>query len=442
MTLGRALASQEDRLLGCVHCGFCLPACPTYLRLGDEADSPRGRLVLMRAVVEGRLDPGADAFQTHIDRCLGCRACETVCPSGVEYGHLLEWARQEAASARRPDVITRGLLAVFARPRLLGAFMALARLLRATRLPALASRILPPAMGRVRLAAGMLASTAPADLRTVGGVPEVRPRRTGGLRPGEAEAGETDPSGTAVVLEGCVQAGLFSHVNRATHRVLGVNGVQTIEAPALHCCGALHAHAGALTEARRLARRHIDAFVSSGATWMVVNAAGCGATMKGYGELLEDDERYAVPALAFARRVVDVTELLASLGPVGGAEVAARIAYDAPCHLLHGQGLDAPPLTTLAAVPGLEVSVLPTSSECCGGAGIYGITHPELGGDIGSGKGSDLEAAGVRVLATGNPGCIMQIGAESRRRGLDVQIVHPVELLDESYRRAGLRPRA
>ena len=439
MSLARALEGEVEKLSHCVHCGFCLPACPTYTRLGDEADSPRGRLYLMRAVVEGRLDPGSDAFQTHIDRCLGCRACEPVCPSGVEYGHLLERAREAAAEARRPPATARVLLAVLGRPAAERVFLVLSRLLRATRLPALAARLLPDrgVSGRLRLAMGMLAASAP--VRIDGGAGRKIGERDDGGRRDEAAEESRRPGerGRIGLLTGCVQEGLFDRVNRATARVLEANGYEVVEVAGQGCCGALHAHGGALDRARELAARNVDAFRSAGVDRVAVNAAGCGATVKEYGDLLEDDPERAAGARELAAGARDVSELLAAAGPRTGGPLPLRVAYDAPCHLVHGQGVEEEPLRVLSAIPGLERVPLRRAEECCGGAGIYGLTHPELGGRVGSDKVEAIRDCGAEVVVTGNPGCIMQIGAGVRRAGLGVGVLHPVELLDESYRRAG-----
>jgi len=432
VTLADGVRRQEERLLNCVHCGFCLPACPTYVRLGDEADSPRGRLHLMRAVVEGRLDPAAEAFQLHLDRCLGCRACETVCPSGVEYGILLEQAREQAVAARPPGIAARLLPAVFASPLLRFPVLLAARLLRWSGLPLLLARRLPEGglAGTVRLGMAMLAASGP-------------PAFPGGKAsaPSPPPVGKAPPPQGGVkvaVLDGCVQAGLFARVNGATRRVLRANGVEVVAVPGQGCCGALHAHSGALERARELARRNIAAFQAAGVEAVAVNAAGCGAAMRDYVHLLEEDPEWAGRGAAFSRGVRDISQLLVA-GPLRqGAPVEATVAYDAPCHLLHAQRVSEPPLQLLRSIPGVELRPLAGWEECCGGAGIYGITHPELGGRIGGDKVQAVRNSGARWVATGNPGCMMQIGAGLLLEGVDAQVVHPVELLDESYRRAGV----
>jgi glycolate oxidase iron-sulfur subunit len=447
--LAATLAAEEDKLLTCVHCGFCLPACPTYTRLGDENDSPRGRLYLMRAVVEGRLDPASSAFQMHIDRCVGCRACETVCPAGVQYGALLELAREEAVKAGGSRWYNRLLLAVFARPRLVGLIMILARVMRATGLPALAARALPSWrwLAGIRLGAGMLAASAPwrglrrAPERVADGG-DAGPARADGAALAAARGGESArPLGTEAVrgalLLGCVQRGLFGRVNAATARVLTANGVSVVDAPEQVCCGALHAHGGDLEGARALARRNVDAFEEAGADAVIVNSAGCGAIMKEYGHLLDHDDVYAERAAKLAASVRDLSEVLAERGPRRGRPLGLRVTADAPCHQLHAQGLAEAPAAVLDAVPGLAVIPLRAADECCGGAGIYGITHIELGGRIGADKVEAVAETAADVVVTGNPGCVMQIGAGLRMARVRCRVLHPVELLDESYRRAG-----
>jgi glycolate oxidase iron-sulfur subunit len=444
-TLAAALEEQRERLLPCVHCGFCLPACPTYNRLGDEADSPRGRLHLMKAVVEGRLDAGSDAFTLHIDRCLGCRACEPVCPSGVEYGTLLELARHTASERRPQGALTRVLLSVMASRPLRGALFLGGRILRATGLATLGARVLPSVGGlrSARLGLAMLAATAPwrPAPERVNGPSALDPATRPGAREPSRGAPAPTPCGRVGVLVGCVQAGLYSRINDATVRTLHANGYEVVEVARQDCCGALHAHGGDLDGARSLARVNVDAFLAAGVDQVAVNAAGCGAAMKEYGTLLSSDPAYRERAADFAARVRDVTELLAAAGPRSGAPVECSVAYDHPCHLLHAQRIERAPLDVLAAVPGVEVRVIVRADECCGGAGIYGITHPDLGGRIGRDKVASVRAAAADLVATPNPGCMMQIGAGLRLEGAREGVVHPVELLDESYRRAGMYER-
>lgn len=428
--LGQALDAQKERLLPCVHCGFCLPACPTYNRLGNEADSPRGRLHLMQAVVEGRLEPSSEAFRTHIDRCLGCRACEPVCPSGVEYGTLLELARETATKAAPQGLPTRFLLKVLGTRALRSPFFFIGRLLRGTGLATLGATVLPSyrPFRALRLVLAMLASTTRWQ-------PMVSEKATSGnTNSGGRDVGRES---RVAVLLGCVQEGLFTRINSATVRVLEANGYEVVLVEGQDCCGALHAHGGDLECARMLARSNIRAFEASGADLIAVNAAGCGAAMKDYGILLEGDPDFVQRAKGVAASVRDVTEILASSGPRIGASVPCKIAYDHPCHLLHAQGVEQAPITVLEAVPDAEVHVVEGAEECCGGAGIYGITHPKLGGLIGEDKVSAVRACSADAVATPNPGCMMQIGAGLRLEASTEGVIHPIELLDESYRRAG-----
>jgi glycolate dehydrogenase iron-sulfur subunit len=419
------LLAQEEQLLACVHCGFCLSVCPTYTRLGDEADSPRGRLYLMRAAMEGRIPPDVEAFATHIDRCLGCRACETVCPAGVEYGRLLEAARATIVDARGESAVSRALLAVFRSATLSGVFYWVGRVARDIGVARLLLRLLPRRLARARLALAMLAASRPRGAPKAAATRPSRPQVT---------------RARVAMLTGCVQRGLFSRVNRATVDALQANGCDIVGSPGQGCCGALHAHAGELRTAQQLARDNVDAFSSAGVEAVIVNAAGCAAMMKEYGRLLADDAAYAERARVVAAKVRDVFEFLDVIGTRPGGAVPMRVAYDAPCHLYHAQGIRDAPLRVLAAVPELEVVLLARFDECCGGAGIYGLLHPRLAGRILGDKVEDILKCDPAAVVTGNPGCIMQIGAGLLLAGDQRPVLHPVELLADSYRRATTGP--
>jgi glycolate oxidase iron-sulfur subunit len=394
----------------------------------------------MRAVVEGRLDPGSGAFQTHIDRCLGCRACETVCPSGVEYGSLLERARAEAARARSPSLLTRALLAVFGSRTAMRVAMVLSLAFRLTGLPSLGVRLLPNVrpFRRVRFALAMLAASEPWK-RPSGGPPSGD--RAQGVPAAQPDTRARDAAPPRVaLLRGCVQRWLFAPVNLATVRVLETNGCKVDLTEGQGCCGALHAHGGDLETARALARRNVDVFSAARVDFIAVNAAGCGAVMREYGHLLAGDPAYAERAREISSRVRDASELLAARGPLPGAPVPVSATYDAPCHLQHAQRVTAPPRAVLGAIPGLDLRPLQGEDECCGGAGIYGLTHGELGERIGRDKAEAVERTGADVVVTANPGCAMQIGAWLRLSGSSTRVVHLIEMLDESYRRAGYYP--
>src|SRR5262245_25861983 len=400
-----------EGLDACVHCGFCLQACPTFLATGDESDSPRGRIELMRALERGDLADTDPALIYHLDRCLGCRGCEPVCPSGVQYGHGLEAARARIAAARGTSRLARLALWAMTTPGVSAVVYRLARLLRATGLPRLFA-----GWGRFGFAMGMLAATKPEDAEG---------RRKTPLRCPPASSG-------ALLFRGCVQDGLFSHVHDATVRTLAVNGYQTREVSG-RCCGALHAHAGLLDEARVLAGANIQAF-GDGDELIVVNSAGCGAQMKEYGRLVGTER-----AERFARRVKDVTEMLAGngKGPVAGAPLDLHVAYDPPCHLLHAQRISAQPLRLFAAIPLLELVPVQGAAECCGSAGLFTVLEPEMSRAVLKTKLEQLRQAAPQVVASGNPGCLMQLGAGLAAAGIRAQIRHPVELLDDSYRAAG-----
>lgn len=432
--LAGALAAEERKLLACVHCGLCLEACPTYVQTGDENDGPRGRIYLMRAVEEGRLALTSNTFTRHIDRCLGCRACESACPAGVEYGQLLEAARSDIATGGRKEGWTSRALGlalrhVWSRPARLRIAFTFARLLRDSRLPHLLlstklTRLLP---SQFELALALLDGSRPAP--------------AGDAQTSSDYAGaSSDESPDALLFEGCVTEGLFARVNRATARVLAVNGCAASAPRGQVCCGALHAHAGDLEGARRLARRNVEAFEDEGRAPVVTNAGGCGAMLVSYSHLLADDEEYAESAREFSKRVRDVSQQLEATGmrraEAGAVEVTAT--YDASCHLLHGQRAQAEPVRMMGRVEGLRLVPLEGADVCCGGAGVYNLIETELSSRVLAEKLKHVRETGAEVLATGNPGCHMQLAAGARLAGLKLRVVHPVELLDESYRRAGL----
>lgn len=407
------LAEAVPGIMTCVHCGFCLQVCPTYLALGDENDSPRGRILLMRSLVEGALAVDDADVHTHIDQCLGCRACETACPSGVPYGHLLEATRATFTLSRPLPLIARLVLSVFERPWLLAMVLTGARVLRATRLARLFARL----PGRIGFSMAMLVAT------------ERRVARTPYTRRGTGARGRT------AVLEGCVMHGLYKETNRATIRTLRANDYDVTDAPGQRCCGALHAHAGDLDGARRLARVNIAAFEKAGADFIAVNAAGCGAMMKDYGHLLANDPEWASRAAAISAKVRDATELLAAAGPARGAPLRVRVTYDAPCHLLHAQRIVQPPLAVLGAIPALDIVPLTDADQCCGAAGIYNLLEPEVSSRVLEPKLVHIAATGADFVTTGNPGCQMQIGAGMLRARVGRGTVHPIDLLDASYSR-------
>jgi glycolate oxidase iron-sulfur subunit len=409
---GTPLGDARAGLDLCVHCGFCLQACPTYLVLEDENDSPRGRLMLMRGAVEGDIAIDDPALTKHIDQCLGCRACETACPSGVPYGHLLEATRATIAATAPLGSVASTMLSVMASAPLRRMVFGLARLARTLRLSGLLARL----PGRAGLAFAMLEATRPVFTGR-----SIEMWKSGGAR------------GTVATLDGCVMQGLFEHSNRATLRVLARNEYRPLDAAGQGCCGALHAHAGRVEDARRLARKNVAAFEQSGADWIAVNAAGCGAMMKDYGHLLRDDNEWAARAARVSARVKDVSEQLAVAGPAPGGRLPLKVTYDAPCHLHHAQRVTDAPLTMLRAIPGLEIVPLPDADRCCGGAGIYNLAHPETAAAVLDPKLGVIKDSGAVLLATGNPGCHMQIGAGLIRAGLPVRCIHPVDLLDRSY---------
>jgi glycolate oxidase iron-sulfur subunit len=409
----------------CVHCGLCLNACPTYRELGVEMDSPRGRIYQMVQVSEGRAEINPDYIQ-HIDLCLACRACETACPSGVEYGRLVEAARAEIeAHVQRPwhiqalrEVIFKRILPSRAALRLAGSALyayqtsGLQSLVRGSGLLKLMGK-----MGRIEELAP--SAEMPQFYRWYGQVlPAFGERRY-----------------RVAFMGGCMANVFFARLNEATVRVLRRNGCEVSIPEAQNCCGALHVHAGLREPARALARQNIDALVNGGYDAIITNAAGCGSTLKEYDELLESDPDYAGPAQRFVSLMKDVTEFLASveLNKTDLKSLPYRVTYQDSCHLAHGQKVKAAPRQLLRAIPGITFAEMPMSDLCCGSAGIYNIVHDRMAASVLEKKMSYVQSVSPDVIATANPGCMLQLQAGVRRHGKQQQVRHVVELLDESY---------
>jgi glycolate oxidase iron-sulfur subunit len=409
---GSPLESASAGIDACVHCGFCLQACPTYLALEDENDSPRGRIVLMRGLLDGDVTLDDPVVQQHMDRCLGCRACETACPSGVPYGQLLEATRATMRTINPPPLIAKLILGVFGSPALLPLALWGGRVARALGVPTLLMRL----PGRIGAGMAMLAST----------------RRVIDVAPYAITAAHE--RGDVTLLRGCVMQGLQTATNQATVRTLQVNGYRITETARQGCCGALHAHAGDLETARALARANIAAFEQSPDALIAVNAAGCGAMLKEYAHLLHDEPAWHARAAAVAERTRDATELLAAAGPKPASlPTPVRITYDAPCHLQHAQRLTSPPLAVLNAIGNITRVPLEDSDQCCGSAGIYNLIEPAVSDAVLAPKLRCIAATGATLVATGNPGCLMQLGAGLLRSGSATRVVHPIDLLDAAY---------
>ncbi len=423
---------QQADLDRCVHCGLCLNACPTYRELGVEMDSPRGRVYQMVQVAAGQ--PITDSYREHIDLCLACRGCESACPSGVQYGRLVEAARAEIeAKTPRPwltrklrDFVFRKLLPSPALLTAAGAGLyvyqasGLQKLVRASGL----SRLMGPLGEREALAP---AAQIPFFFREIGKTfPPEGARRY-----------------RVAFLAGCIANVSFSRLNEATIRVLQKNGCEVVVPAGQTCCGALHVHAGIRDEARKLARRNIDAIVSDAAGGfdaIITNAAGCGSTLKEYDELLEHDPAYAERARKFKSLMRDVTEFLASIELNRAmSPVNATVTYQDSCHLAHGQKIRKAPRQLLAAIPGVVFREMPLSDICCGSAGIYNVLHTDLSMKILETKMANVELAQANVIATANPGCMIQLEAGVRKWGHGEKVMHVVELLDQAYRAAGER---
>lgn len=394
--------------LDCVHCGLCLPHCPTYQETGREASSPRGRIYLMRGVAEGRIPLDA-RFAAEMHDCLACRACESACPAGVRYGHLVETARAELDRRGARGWLRRALERLVLR-RVIGAP-------RALHLASAALRLYQRSgMQRMLRRAGLL-RLLPALARADRMLPELAAPH----RPAVVHAASGARRGRVAFFAGCVMPELLGPANAASVEVLVHNGFEVWIPRGQTCCGALHLHSGDPRAAAKLRKRNRSAFQLEGIDAIVTNSAGCGAALKDGQD-------------ALARRVRDISEFLVERGlRAPRARLELRVAYDDPCHLLHGQKIADAPRALLRAIPGLELVDLPGHRDCCGAAGIYNLTHPEMSERLLARKVDALRATGVDAVASGNPGCILQIAAGARAAGLAAQVLHPVELLARAY---------
>jgi len=420
----RAAGPRQFDLDHCVHCGLCLNACPTYRELGLEMDSPRGRVYQMVQVASGAI-PVSDSYVRHLDLCLACRACETACPSGVHYGRLIEDARAGIEQAgRRPLRV---------------------RIARALLFPIVTSRTLLRIAGYglwAYHATGLSALVShSAALKSMLRITRIEPLTPEAERPfffgkiGKTFPAEGGRRYRVAFLAGCVANICFARLNEATVRVLQKNGCEVVLPAKQTCCGALHVHSGLREQARKLARQNIDAFLSGEWDAIITNAAGCGSTLKEYGELLEDDPKYAERARRFVALVKDVNEFLASIelnremGPL-----PLTVTYQDSCHLAHGQKIRVAPRDLLKAVPGLRFEEMPLSDQCCGSAGVYNIVQSEMAAAVLTKKMQAANATGAEVIATANPGCMLQLRAGAKLHGRGQRVAHVVELLDEAYR--------
>ena len=406
----------------CVHCGFCLPACPTYTLWGQEMDSPRGRIYLMKLALEGKAEMN-EKWVSHFDSCLGCVSCMPACPSGVDYGKLIEATRaQIERNYQRPtgDKLHRKFL--------FEAFTHPARM-KLLRLPLLAYQ----------------KSGLQSLLRAIGTF-EILPKQIGAMdsllpsvKPTETVAAVTPAKGEkrkrVGLLLGCVQRAFFSHVNAATARVLSAEGCEVVAPPEQCCCGALFIHAGEEARAQELARKTIDTFEKAKVETVVINAAGCGSAVKEYGHLLRDDPAYAERARRFSAQCKDVSEFLAELSPRAERKpLKGRVAFHDSCHLQHAQGVRTQPRTLLQQIPATQLMEIPEAPICCGSAGIYNLVQPGAACELGDRKAAHIVPLRANIVATGNPGCILQLQASLERAGHHIPVVHTIQLLDASIR--------
>jgi len=400
---------ETEKLLSCVHCGLCLSSCPTYVELGTEADSPRGRILLMRALEEGRLEPTPEVTR-HLDSCLGCRACETACPSGVPYGSLIEAARPFVENRRgaASRAVRRGLDAVLTRPAVRRIALAPLRLLAGSRLARPPARRAP---GTGTAYAAALPPAPPAPLPAV-----IEPAGT--------------PRGTALLLTGCVADSLFGHTSVAIARLLALAGVRVLVPPGQGCCGALSLHLGQDDRAHALARDVGALAARTRPDWVVSTAAGCGALLREYDHLLPAD----AAATDVARRARDPLALLTELGlPPARHALPRTVAVHDPCHLAHAQGVRDEVRSLLRGIPGLRLVDLEESDFCCGSAGTYNLTEPALAARLLARKLEHVARSGADVLAAANPGCLLQIRAGTIAAGMPVRVEHPADLLAAAH---------
>ena len=417
------LAEKIDyrRFQECVHCGLCTASCPTYIETGDENDSPRGRIYLMRAVTDGRLSM-SDEVRSHLDLCLDCRACESACPSGVQYGQLIEpfkvAMQQSAAPAAKTSWIQKIILHhLFPYPRRVKFALYPAKVMQEFGLldwfeKIGLTKLLPPTLRRMQ---AMLPKLEGSGQRLPEVLPPIGPRRA-----------------RVALFLGCVADAMFPETNAATARVLQQNGCEVVVPRSQVCCGAIHYHSGSEAPALEFARQNIATFRPEEFDAIIVNVAGCGAMLRDYAHLLPAEDHDS--AAAFVSKIRDISEFLMELGPIKPTHpIARRVVYHDACHLCHAQGIRSQPRQLLSMIPGLELVPLEESEICCGAAGTYNLTQPEMSERLGKRKMDHIEATGAEIVATGNVGCILQIARKVRERGDKMTVVHPIDLLDRAY---------
>ena len=445
------------RALDCLHCGLCLPACPTYTQNGLEADSPRGRIYLMKGLADGKIEPTASVLE-HLDLCLDCRACETACPSGVQYHELIEATRaaftHHPPPATKPKTIVDELVdamffKVFPYPLRLKLALLPMRLLQKIGLWKLATAITKLMPLRVRKMQQMLPATGPLWEKPLA---EFYPAN-------KANCPDGKPRATVAMLAGCVGSVLFQHVNRQTIELLQLAGCEVIVPKAQQCCGAIHHHGGHTHEAEAFVKANVEAFLAEGTKgssdqateaqslgrsvagsldrspdYILTNIAGCGAQLKDYGLFTRDDPSLAPRGAAFAAKVRDVSQVLVELAPPKPTrEMKMSVTYHDACHLAHAQRVVDPPRRLLSWIPGLKVIPLAESDMCCGAAGTYNLSQPEMAMQLAERKIAHIQKTGAKVCITGNVGCAMQIQSEAQRLGVELKVMHPVSLLHEAY---------